>query len=213
MIHVIFDMDGTLLDTQRICIPAWEHAGNNQGVSDMGACIPEVCGMNENGYTVYLKERFPSLDAEKFKQDVRTYILENSTVQYKKGAEELLCFLKEHHIKMAIASGSSRKSIIHHLTAVGAMDKFDALVDGKEVLSGKPAPDIFLLAAKRLGAKPSDCFVFEDSENGIRAGYAAGMKCIGVPDIVAFGKEVKQQMFAELTDLSEAIAILKQYLA
>ncbi len=213
MIHVIFDMDGTLLDTQRICIPAWEYAGNNQGASGMGACIPEVCGMNENGYTAYLTERFPFLNAEKFKQDVRTYILEHGTVRYKKGAGELLAFLKEHHIKMAIASGSSNKSIIHHLTEVGALDKFDVLVGGKEVLNGKPAPDIFLLAAKRLGANPSDCFVFEDSENGICAGHAAGMKCIGVPDIVGFGEKVKQKMVAELTDLSEAIAILKQYLA
>ena len=83
---------------------------------------------------------------------------------------------------------------------------------GHDVQNGKPAPDIFLLAAEKLGVAPESCFVFEDSANGIRAGHSAGMKCIGVPDIVPFSDDIKKLMLAELGSLSEAIELLKPYI-
>lgn len=209
MFSVIFDMDGTLLDTQKICIPAWEYAGEKQGIKNMGKCIYEVCGMNEIGWSKYITDRFPSIDLPTFKQDQRSYIIENGKVVFKQGAHELLKFLKANNIKTALASGSSRASIEHHLKEVQATDCFDVTVGGHDVQNGKPAPDIFLLAAERLGVTPQSCFVFEDSANGIRAGYRAGMKCIGVPDIVPFSDDVKKLMFAELSSLIEAIELLK----
>ena len=212
MFSVIFDMDGTLLDTQRICIPAWDYAGKLQGFENLGEHIPNVCGMNQNGWMGYLKTNFPTLDTDAFIQAAREYILENGKVEYKKGAKEILEFLKQNNIKIGLASGSSRNSVDHHLKAVGAINIFDATVAGTEIEKGKPAPDIFLLCAEKMGVNPKDCFIFEDSENGIKAGYAAGMKCIGVPDILEFSDEIKDIMFACFDDLSQAIEILKQYL-
>ncbi|MBE6622922.1 MAG: HAD family phosphatase [Ruminococcaceae bacterium] len=212
MFSVIFDMDGTLLDTQRICVPAWEYAGREQGISGIGDCIFEVCGMNETGWSSYLGRNFPELDLELFKKTMRTYIIENGKVVYKKGAEELISFLKEKGIKLALASGSSHASIDHHLNEVGAADVFDVIVGGKDVENGKPAPDIFLLAAEKLGADKEDCFVIEDSENGIRAGAEAGMKCIGIPDIVSFSDEVKALMTAQFSSLDEAIGLFEKML-
>ena len=78
--------------------------------------------------------------------------------------------------------------------------------------NGKPAPDIFLLAAKRMGVEPQSCFIFEDSPHGIKAGRAAGMKCIGFPELVPFDEETEKMMIAQVNDLSEAIPILKEYL-
>lgn len=210
MFSVIFDMDGTLLDTQRICVPAWEYAGRKQGIPGLGDCIFKVCGMNEHGWSSYLQHNFPDLDLELFKKTMRTYIIENGKVVYKKGAEELISFLKEKGIKLALASGSSHASIDHHLNEVGAVDVFDVIVGGKDVENGKPAPDIFLLAAQKLGVNPEDCFVIEDSENGIRAGAAAGMKCIGIPDIVSFSEEVKALMAAQFSSLDEAIGLFEK---
>ena len=210
MFSVIFDMDGTLLDTQSICVPAWEYAGQKQGIFGAGDCIYDVCGMNEIGWSSYLKNKFPELDLELFKKTMRTYIIENGKVVYKKGAEELISFLKKNGIKLALASGSSHESINHHLNEVGAVGVFDVIVGGKDVENGKPAPDIFLLAAQKLGANPEDCFVLEDSENGIRAGYAAGMKCIGIPDTVDFSDEVRGLMRAYLSSLDEAIGIFEK---
>lgn len=212
MFSVIFDMDGTLLDTQRICIPAWDYAGELQGFKNIGKHIPNVCGMNQNGWSQYLKNNFEGLDLEVFIQNARQYILDNGKVEYKKGAKELITFLKQNNIKIGIASGSSRNSVEHHLNEVNASDIFDATVAGNEIDNGKPAPDIFLLTAEKMGVNPQDCFIFEDSENGIKAGYAAGMKCIGIPDIVDFSDATKKIMFKQLEDLSQAIEILKPYL-
>lgn len=212
MFSIIFDMDGTLLDTQRICVPAWEYAGNAQGINGMGEHLYNVCGMNEAGWTGYLEEHFPSLKIADFKHDMRKYIIENGVVTLKKGALELLQFLRENNIKMAIASGSSKASIEHHLHTVSITDYFDAFVGSHDVKNGKPSPDVFLLAAERLGVRPEDCFIFEDSANGIIAGHAARMKCIGVPDMFEFDKETKKLMFAELKTLDEAIELLKPYI-
>lgn len=212
MFNVIFDMDGTLLDTQSICVPAWEYAGEKQGILGVGNAIADVCGMNEIGWTAYLEQHFGDMDIDLFKKTMRDYIIENGKVAYKKGAEALISFLKENGIKMALASGSSHGTIEHHLNEVGATDIFDVIVGGKDVEHGKPAPDIFLLAAEKLGANPQDCFVIEDSANGIRAGYAAGMRCIGIPDVAQFSEEVKSLMTAHLSSLDEAIEIFEKML-
>ena len=212
MFSVIFDMDGTLLDTQRICIPAWDYAGEKQGFKNMGQHIPYVCGMNKNGSLNYLKTNFPTLDTDAFAVTARQYILDNGKVEYKPGAEELLAFLKQNNIKIGLASGTSRISVEHHLNEVKAIDVFDAIIAGTEVQNGKPEPDVFLLCAEKMGVKPEDCFVFEDSENGIKAGVAAGMKTIGIPDVVNFSAATKQILFKELENLHQAIEVLKPYL-
>lgn len=212
MFSVIFDMDGTLLDTQSICVPAWEYAGRMQGIKGVGDAITAVCGMNEVGWTAYLEQHFEELNIDLFKKTMRDYIIENGKVTYKKGAEALISFLKENGIKLALASGSSHASIDHHLKEVGATDVFSVIVGGKDVENGKPAPDIFLLAAEKLGVDPKDCVVVEDSANGIRAGYKAGMKCIGIPDVAPFSEEVKAMMIAHLSSLDEAISIFKEML-
>ncbi len=212
MFNVIFDMDGTLLDTQKICIPAWEYAGLNQGIKGVGNDIPNVCGMNKIGWSRYLAEKYPAMNVDKFNCEMRQYIVDNLIVKFMPGAERLLGFLKANNIKIGLGSSSSKASIEHHLKEVYATHYFDAIVSGEEVENGKPSPDIFLLTAKRLGVNPKDCIVFEDSANGIRAAYAAGMKCIGVPDIVDFDRDVNQLLYAKFTQLDEAIEVLSMLL-
>lgn len=212
MFSVIFDMDGTLLDTQSICIPAWEYAGKLQGVDGMGAYMQYACGMNLAGGNRYLRENFPLLDVDRFRIDERVYIKENLVPAYKKGGKELMAFLEQHGVKMGLASGSTHKSIEHHFAIVGGYEKFSAVVGGADVENGKPAPDIFLLAAEKMGVDPKTCFVFEDSVNGIKAGVAAGMKSIGVEDVVAFDDATKSLLTAQFASLDEAIPFFEQYL-
>jgi HAD superfamily hydrolase (TIGR01509 family) len=209
---VIFDMDGTLLDTQRIFIPAWEELGRAQGVVGMGAHIPYVCGCNEPTWTKYIEDNFPTIDIPLFKKQARQYVIDNLVVKFKSGSKEILEFLKANNIKIALASGSSHESINHHLAEVGATEYFDVIVGGLDVQNGKPAPDIFLLAAEKLGVAPETCFVLEDSENGIRAGYAAGMKCIGIPDIAEFGDSVRDMMCAECPSMFEVIDFFSEFI-
>ena len=212
MFSVIFDMDGTLLDTQRIVIPAWEYAGNLQGISGVGAHTVNVFGTNHNGSDEYLRKNFPEMDVTKFKEDVQKYLGENMVVRFKPGAEKLMDFLDEHNIRYGIASGTSRPSIEHHLKEVNALERFSVIAGGLDVKNGKPEPDIFLLVAEKLGTPPENCFVFEDSKNGVLAGVSAGMKVFGIADVVPFCDETKKLMFRELKSLDEAIEILKNYL-
>lgn len=210
MFSVIFDMDGTLLDTQQICIPAWDYAGENQGYENIGRFIPDVCGMNEIGWTDFLKQHFPCMNIQHFKSDAREYITKNLQVRFKAGAKQLFDYLKVRGVKVGLASGTSRPSVEHHLKEVGILGTFDAIVCGTEVKNGKPAPDIFLETARKMDVNPSDCFVFEDSENGIIAGHKAGMKCIGVADVKPFSPETKALMFCELDNIGKAIEIFEK---
>ena len=210
MFSVIFDMDGTLFDTQRICIPAWNFAGEKQRIKNMGEHIPAVCGMSETGCRQYLKDNFPTLDIPQFRVESRDYIVKNLEVKYMPGAEELVKFLYEKGVKLAIASGSSPASIKHHLGEVDGERYFDVVVGGSEVKNGKPARDIFLFTAEKLGVDPKDCYVIEDSENGIRAGFAAGMKVIGVPNIAPISDEVKALETAEFSSMYGALEYFKK---
>ena len=212
MFSVIFDMDGTLTDTQSVCIRAWDYAGELQGFKNAGESIKHVLGMNKEGWEAYLAEHFEGIDLLKFDTDMRQFIIDSGAPVLKKGAVELLEFLKQNGVKMAVASGSARYEIDWKLGETGIIDYFSAFAGGEEVKHCKPAPDVFLLAAERLGVKPEECFVFEDSSLGIKAGHTAGMKCIGVADVAPFTDEAKQIMFKELDSLDEAISILKEYL-
>lgn len=210
MFSVIFDMDGTLFDTQRIFIPAWDYAGQKQGFDNMGRFVPHVCGTNEKGCVAYLEKNFLGLDVKKFRADARDYVVKNIVVEFKPGVKDLIDYLKSRGVKMAVATGSSRASTEHHLKETGIFEDMTALVCGPEIENGKPAPDIFLKTAELMGVSPAECFVFEDSENGIIAGYNAGMKSIGVADVKPFSPEVKKLMFCELENIAEAIELFER---
>lgn len=209
MISVIFDMDGTLLDTQQTYIPAWEYAGNLQGIEGVGRCVPHICGMNEEGWTKYLGDKYETLDVVAFKRNVNKYFAEHIEIRFKKGALELIDFLKRNNVKIAVASGTEKETIVKYLSKLDALDSFDAIVGGEEVENGKPAPDVFLLTCEKLGTRPEECVIFEDSPNGVRAAKNAGIKCIGIPDIAEFSPEIKEMLYAELPSFLESIEIFE----
>ncbi len=206
--YVIFDMDGTLLDTQKIYMPAWGYAGKLHGIDGMEETAKLLCGTNEAGSNKFLKDRFPNLDIAQFKKDADDYVSKNLVIKYKPGVKETLDFLKEKGIKIGLASGTSKAKALIRLETVNALPYFHATVFGNEVANGKPAPDIFLKAAQLLGAKPEECIVFEDSDNGIKAGFNAGMRVIGIPDVMPFTEEIKSMLFAEFDTMDKAIELL-----
>ena len=130
-------------------------------------------------------------------------ILETS-VPEKPGIREMLDYLRAHGVKTAVASSSRLELIEHNLALAGIRDRFDALVSGEEVAHGKPAPDIFLLAAERIGCAPEDCYVFEDGANGIRAGASAGCTTAMVVDLSEPTDELPEELL-----LPEALAAIQ----
>ena len=126
----------------------------------------------------------------------------------KPGLHEILDNFAGKGIKMAVASSSDREQVENNLALTGIRHYFQAVVNGAEVEKGKPNPDIFLLAADRLGLPPESCYVFEDSLSGIRAGHAAGCLPVMIPDLVQPPEEIRSLCFAVYPDLGTAAACL-----
>ena len=117
----------------------------------------------------------------------------------------MLEFCRGHGIRTAVASSSTSRVVEHNLSSAGVRGYFDAIVCGEEVVNGKPAPDIFLLAARKIGVDPRRCCVFEDAISGITGAFRAGCRAVMVPDMVAPTSEV-EGMCVVYPDLSQATA-------
>ena len=128
----------------------------------------------------------------------------------KPGLWRLLDWLDKHAVPRAVASSTYRELVLKKLSAARLLDRFHAIVGGDEVAHGKPAPDIFLEAARRLSAPPNRCVVLEDSDNGARAALSAGMRVIVIPDLKLPAADVQQSAWRVLTSLEEAIQALGQ---
>jgi HAD superfamily hydrolase (TIGR01509 family) len=134
---------------------------------------------------------------------------EKTDLQLKPGAADLLPALKKAGYRLAVASSSPRDMVLTNLGRTGIDSYFDVVVCGDEVSRGKPDPDIFLLAAERLGLLPGDCYVLEDSPNGIRAGHRAGCSVLMVPNMVQPDEEIRELctgIYGTLSDVKKAMA-------
>ena len=209
---VILDMDGLMLDTQRV----WDEAiianaerhgevlpdgflDSLRGTSldSALAVVAKWTGSAEVAMQ-YIKEAW-ALAEKAFETDV-----------YKKpGLDELLGWLKEHDVTMAVASGSKMKWIEHHLRVAEVYGYFDTYVSGFEVEHAKPAPDIFLATAEKLGVDPAKTVVLEDSTNGIQAAAAGGFIPIMVPDIQQPDDGIRALCFAVCDTLFDVIPLLE----
>ena len=130
-------------------------------------------------------------------------------VPEKPGAREILAFFQDRDVGIAVASSSGRRVILDNLRRAGLAAYFEVVASGEDVANGKPAPDIFLLAAQRLGLAPEECYVFEDSINGARAGMAAGCATVVVPDLIPPTEDLRSSsagIYPSLHAAREAIA-------
>lgn len=197
---VLFDLDGTLIDSMWM----WR-AIDIEYLARYGVVMPEglqeeLGGRSMRETAVYFRERFGIPDAEEI------MMADWNDMARRKYAEEVplkphvLDFLKwcrSRGLRLGIATSNSRELTETVLSAHGISDYFDEVVTGDEVLRGKPAPDIYLTAAKRLGVSPGRCMVFEDVPDGIRAGKAAGMYVTAVEDLFSAGQRAEKQRLAD----------------
>ena len=182
----VFDMDGLLLDSERVYNASWMDTARRQGIPLTWEMVHATIGMNAKVSRVYLTEHLgPDFDFDAFYEEARhlTYQrLDDEGVPLKPYALEILQDLKAAGWRMALAT-STREFVARHLMEARDMMKyFDAVCFGSQVERGKPFPDVFLLAARELGTDPARCVVLEDSPNGITAARAAGMAALWVPD-------------------------------
>lgn len=183
----IFDMDGLLLDTERLYQESWAEMARAFGQTPDPAFPAAVSGTSGEGMREVIRRYYPAVDSYAFQAGCIARvdrILDEQGPPVKLGAGELLEYLGARGVKLAVASSSGRERILSNLRAARLDRLFDAVVSGQQVERGKPEPDIFLLAAREIGCPPEDCYVFEDSVNGVQAGMAAKCMTVMVPDLV-----------------------------
>jgi len=209
---VIFDMDGLMLDTERLAPMAWSDAARAMGVDFDLSLLPAMVGRNATDCSALLIERygqeFPSEAMMQAWRVAYDAIVERDGIELKPGLLALLAWLEERNVPKAVATSTRRERAQSKLELTGLMPRFSALVGGDEIARGKPAPDIFLLAAERLSQSPQDCLVLEDSEPGVRAALAAGMTPIMVPDQHPPSKELLELELLVMASLEHVPAHL-----
>ena len=206
----IFDQDGLLFDTESIFQASWVAAGREMGVAVPEAYTHAVCGLGRGHLPEMVRRYMPSLDPETYIARALAIAFErqmSSVPAFKPGVPEILAFFREKGVKMAVASSSTRDVVGHNLGSSGIRDYFDAVVTGEEVTQGKPAPDIFLLAAERLGLPPAACAVYEDALTGIRAAHAAGCRPVMIPDRLPPTPEIRGICTVRASFLEELAAL------
>ena len=203
----IFDMDGTLFDTEKFYFEAWLDAAEEFGEERNPAVPTQAAGTNMNEQTQEIvKKFFPNIDAEKYVARVLELAraVSEKNLELMAGVEDILKFFQAKGVPMAVASSAPVAVIEKNLSRANLRGYFKVLVGGDKVSNGKPAPDIFLLAAKELNLAPSDCYIFEDSLNGIRSAAASGGAAIMIPDTVQPTDEIKKICAAIFPNLNEA---------
>lgn len=211
---IVFDMDGLLFDSERIVQRSWEEAGNQLGLEHMGETIYHTLGMNLAGRNHYFRNTIAKdFPCEEFAKQARIWfykIVNEEGLPMKNGARELLEYGKANGYRMAIATSSRREYALKNLKAAKIYDFFDAGVFGDMVQHAKPNPEIYLKACDSIGAAPANCIALEDAPAGIRAAYAAGMKPIMIPDLVAPTPEIEALLYETCDTLLGVIGILEK---
>lgn len=199
----IFDQDGLLFDTEVIFEQSWIKAGEELGLPVTLELTHKLSGRGKKELAAVIAEVFQDADPETVVERAHHLAAETQmamTPVMKPGVREILGFCRKHGIRTAIASSSMRHLVDHNLEVTGLAEFFDAIVTGRDVANGKPAPDIFLLAAERIGVHTSECVVFEDAFPGIRAAHAAGCRPVMIPD--------RTQPTPEILDICETYPTL-----
>lgn len=177
----LFDCDGTIVDSMPLHYIAWKKA-----LGEWNCTFEEELFYSWGGRPVieiiaalnHMQGLDMPVDAVARRKENLYFELENQLKAIPEVIEHIEA--KHGHIPLAVVSGSRRTSVLHSLSALGLIDKFDVLVCAEDYAHGKPAPDCFLTAAERLGVEPKDCLVFEDTEMGIEAARGAGMSWVRV---------------------------------
>lgn len=211
---VLFDMDGLMIDTESLSTEAFINSAKAQGYNMTKEETLKVLGFTKASIYQFWIDYFQgtNVDGKKLVDDHYEYI---ENVLYTVGpekmpyVEELLKYLRENNYKIAVASSSDTADIKNNLEKTKLEKYIDKIASGAEVENGKPAPDVFLLAAKRLGVDAKDCLILEDSKAGIKAGKASGAMVFMVPDMFTVDKECEDTADRILTNLGEVIEILE----
>lgn len=204
---VIFDMDGTIVDSERLYFQIASGILSEHGYSLSREVFIATCGVSrEEGGKIY-SQSFPPLDGERDVMDVLdaryAQALREGRLKRKTGFFSLMNRLKDRGIRTAVASSNTPEAVRRTLSAVELTDSFDAVIHAGHVQRVKPYPDLLYRAAEEIKLPPEECLVLEDSEPGILAAKAAGMAVILIPDIYPVTETMARLSLKVVSSLEE----------
>jgi len=210
---VIFDMDGLMLDTEKLLAKYWMQAAQEAGFP---MTLEHVLGIRSLS-AIYAKPKLQGIFGENFnyeqirarRRELTAEHLNQYGIEKKPGLDELLNYLHENQYQIAVATATDRERTDNYLHQVHVYDYFDAFICGDMVTKGKPDPEIYLTACQVLGLNPAECMALEDSPNGILSAYHAGCRAVMIPDLSQPDEDLKPYLYACLPALSGVIDLLK----
>lgn len=207
----IFDMDGVLFDTEALWQICWQKAAKERGITLPDSFRKDICGSSEKMPAIvshyYHTDQPLPLIQEVYENLLK---LRSKGLPEKAGIHTVLPALRKMGFKIAVASSSTKEMILQNLKEANIEIYFNEIISGQEVQHGKPAPDIFLLAAERLKLPAEECYVFEDAYNGIRAASAAKTKPVMVVDLSEPDGEMEKLAHFITYSLEEALEKMKE---
>jgi HAD superfamily hydrolase (TIGR01509 family) len=209
---VILDLDGTVIDTERHPLEIWPVLSRGRGYPVTVEMAGRLVGVNEETERALLRKEFgEAYPYEEIRDEMRILFrqkVETGHIAVKKGFEELLARIKERALPYALATSTDRATVGWKLEHAGLTGVFPVIVCGDEVQTGKPAPDIFLKAARLIDKNPEDCIGIEDSPAGLRGLRDAGIRSVFIKDLVMPPDDVMAGVWRECRDLSEVRPLL-----
>lgn len=184
---VVFDMDGVIFDSEKLVVLCWQEIADKYGIKDIAEACHECLGLNRVATKEKMLQRYGAdFPYDTYKQEMSDLYhsrYSGGNLPLKPGVEELLTYLKQNQKKIALASSTRSQVVIAELRDAKILHFFDQVICGDMVEKSKPEPDIFLKACEKLLVEPGKAYAIEDSYNGIRAAYRAGLRAIMVPDM------------------------------
>ena len=209
---VLFDMDGLVLDTEKLYTRFWMEAAADMGYPMTHEQALGMRSLNRGAGQARLEEYFgPGIsytEVRSHRVELMDAFIQRNGIEAKPGIRELLDHLKQKGIACAIVSSSPMENIRRHLASHDLLDRFDRLCSGYEVPKGKPEPDIYLYGASVLDLKPEECLALEDSPTGILSAYRAGCLPIMIPDQDQPDRQTKEKLYAQADSLLDIISLI-----
>ena len=210
---VIFDMDGLMIDTEKLLTRFWCEAANLYGFNMTMEHVLGIRSLAAKFAEPKLKgifgESFDYMAVRAKRIELMNDYIQKNGIEKKKGLDDLLEYLKQNGYSIAVATATDLKRTTAYLTRINIFHYFDKIVCASMVKSGKPEPDIYLKASEELGFLPSECIALEDSPNGIISAQRAGCKPIMIPDLSEPDEELLKFCEARLDSLDLVIDYLK----
>ena len=209
---VISDMDGVILDTEKLYVRLWCEAANFYGYPMQRHHALSIRSMARmfviDKLKGYFGEDFDYHAVHAKRIELMDKYIEENGIEAKQGAETLLSYLKQNGYKVALATATAPDRAKSYIERLDLLKYFDEIVCASMVEKGKPEPDIYLYAAEKLGLEPHECIALEDSQNGIKSASSAGCKTVMVPDLDGPTDEIKPLLYAVADNLTDVIKLL-----